>query len=130
MIVIGFWIVMGFWIVIGFRIVMGFRIVFGFRIVIGFWIVIVVPDRDCGFAPVGEEASPFEEASIVIAKLLLFFYGGIEFPAVAVGAQGHFCVCVLEGDVVTALAIPVEFEEVGDPVGTELFLEAAQQIEG
>jgi len=66
---------------------------------------------------------------MIIAKSL-FFYGGIELPAFTGGAQGHFGICVLDGDVVAVLAIPVEFEEVGDPVVAEPFPEVREQVEG
>jgi len=60
----------------------------------------------------------------------LFFCGGIDFPVVAVGAQGCLCVCVLEGDIVSVLAVSAEFEQVGDPGVAVVFFQAGEQVDG
>ena len=60
----------------------------------------------------------------------LFFSAAIFFPVVTVGAEDYFLVCVLQGDVVSVVAVAGEFEKFRDPVAFVVVLQACPQVIG
>ena len=62
--------------------------------------------------------------------ILLFFSAGVDFPAVTVGAESNFSVCVLQCDVVAAVIVAGEFEQFSDPVAVVVALQTHLQAEG
>ena len=60
------------------------------------------------------------------------YFGGaaVCFPLVVAGAQREFLIRRFEGDIVSAGAIGIAFEEIADPIVVVVVFELQQQLEG
>ena len=68
----------------------------------------------------------------IVAKLLLLQFGGLQisFPVAAFGTKGKPGVGIFQGDIVTARAVAIDLEAIGDPAIGMVAFDLHQQADG
>lgn len=73
---------------------------------------------------------PIGEGLCLMLGVLLFHGAGVNFPGVAVTAQGDLAVGALQRDIITAVVVAAEFEQLSDPETLVIALQAYLKVQG